>query len=654
MKIKHLFVAVLSAGCLLGSLASCGDGNNGGDNTQQSQKYKINWQNGSSYEFERLAKEAEAGETISFRIKLTGSEVVGEVSYTTASGKKEVINPSSGSNPIYRFTMPAEDVTVNVTLASIQSIEVDATGAKKAFLLNSEFDSKGLVVKAVMTGASEAKEVTTFSVEAPDMTTAGSKTVTVTYGGQTSSYTIKVGDLTKGAVDIIKTEDNKVKIIVSGDYSGFDSADELKEAAKGSMMFDMQNNANLGAPDWSRNLKTSEINYLDNGAGHYKFEVDVTDFNAAGGNGIGYTMHYGFPNAEGQDAGEASDWKPTTAFDKSVEIGTKKYRLVVYPGSAQGTEFWGCPGLLVSDTTTPSVTANGFDIRVEENKVYAVIAGVYDHLTDKTGEAIASKLLVDMQAFGSWEGVTDFNADKNIKFIDDNNGAGKFEVYLDMTGKLTAGKDYFFHFHFDPNGNPVANEHNVSWFAGLEEKSVNGPDGIYSFKKNVTSDWSNGLLFVNFLGGDYSMKTGVDIAVVDNKAVFTLSGVYSGADYAKNDAEQYYLDCEDLQTNTEISNHGADTVVTFTPASEGATQGIWTITLDVTGKLTDGYDYFFHFGPAPEDGGYRANLYDPAKTEEKTIEVGNGAYTLHIASGYTNSSETWRNNLVLVTFHEAK
>ena len=70
---------------------------------------------------------------------------------------------------------------------------MDTSDVKTSFEVNEAFTYEGLVVTAYYNnGGSSA--VTPTDVSEPDMTTEGSKTVTVTYNGLTETYTINVSE----------------------------------------------------------------------------------------------------------------------------------------------------------------------------------------------------------------------------------------------------------------------------------------------------------------------------------------------------------------------------------------------------------------------------------------------------------------------------
>lgn len=77
--------------------------------------------------------------------------------------------------------------------ATVESLVLDASGAKTTFAYGEEFTYDGLKVTAKMSDGSE-KEVPTDEcrISAPSMSSPGQRRVTVSYGGKSAQYTITV------------------------------------------------------------------------------------------------------------------------------------------------------------------------------------------------------------------------------------------------------------------------------------------------------------------------------------------------------------------------------------------------------------------------------------------------------------------------------
>ena len=82
---------------------------------------------------------------------------------------------------------------------TLSSITLNTDNVKKTFTVGETFTYSGLVVTAHYSDNSTAT-VTPTSVSSPDMSTAGSKTITVTYNGKSATYTITVNAATPTSI----------------------------------------------------------------------------------------------------------------------------------------------------------------------------------------------------------------------------------------------------------------------------------------------------------------------------------------------------------------------------------------------------------------------------------------------------------------------
>ncbi len=95
------------------------------------------------------------------------------------------LSPSNGATIILYAVWQKNPVTV-------KEIFVETAPTKTEYFTDDVFDTTGLVIGANLSDNTVRKVTTGFEVTAPDMTTAGEKTVTVTYEGQTTTFTINV------------------------------------------------------------------------------------------------------------------------------------------------------------------------------------------------------------------------------------------------------------------------------------------------------------------------------------------------------------------------------------------------------------------------------------------------------------------------------
>lgn len=112
---------------------------------------------------------------------------------------------------------------------TLSSISVDTTNVTTEFIKNSEFDSTGLVVIAHYDD-STSSEVTPDTIVAPDLSSLGEKTVTVNYGGKSTSYKVNVvpKPVTEIVATISKTSYKVGETISKSDITVYD-ADNLEE-----------------------------------------------------------------------------------------------------------------------------------------------------------------------------------------------------------------------------------------------------------------------------------------------------------------------------------------------------------------------------------------------------------------------------------------
>ena len=120
-----------------------------------------------------------------------------EIAIVNDSGKVTAIAP--GTATIYATSVSNGGIQGTATITVKDEFvlsSLDISGSHKTqFVVGDEFNSEGIVVNAIYTRTGETKEeeVTEFvDISAPDMSTAGTKQVEVSYQGVTEFYTIDV------------------------------------------------------------------------------------------------------------------------------------------------------------------------------------------------------------------------------------------------------------------------------------------------------------------------------------------------------------------------------------------------------------------------------------------------------------------------------
>ena len=92
-------------------------------------------------------------------------------------------------------------ITVKVIAATVESISLNTDLVKKTFELNEEFTHENIVVTANYNNNTTANVTADATFSSPDMTTAGEKTITVSYGDKSATYVITVTEPQVNPVD---------------------------------------------------------------------------------------------------------------------------------------------------------------------------------------------------------------------------------------------------------------------------------------------------------------------------------------------------------------------------------------------------------------------------------------------------------------------
>ena len=117
----------------------------------------------------------------------------------SVSGSTVTLTPTDGESAV-TFTNSAQSrinkISVEYSTSSstptLSSISLDTTSVKKSFTVGEAFTYSGLVVTANYSDSSTSTVASGYTVSTPDMSSAGEKEVTVSYGGKTAKYTITV------------------------------------------------------------------------------------------------------------------------------------------------------------------------------------------------------------------------------------------------------------------------------------------------------------------------------------------------------------------------------------------------------------------------------------------------------------------------------
>ena len=112
------------------------------------------------------------------------SSTATSATYTDKQSVKNLTTTNGGYVTLYAVWQK-DPVTVS-------SISIAAKPTKTEYYVGDTFNSSGLSVKVTMSDGTTKTLTSGFTVSGPNMSTTGTKTVTVTYSGKTATFTIKV------------------------------------------------------------------------------------------------------------------------------------------------------------------------------------------------------------------------------------------------------------------------------------------------------------------------------------------------------------------------------------------------------------------------------------------------------------------------------
>ena len=96
------------------------------------------------------------------------------------------------------------EVEITVAAKAVTGITLDTSGVTKNYFVGDTFSSNGLKVTAEYNDGTSASVTTGFTVSKPDMSSAGSKEVTVTYQNKTAKYNITVTAVVLESIEVTK------------------------------------------------------------------------------------------------------------------------------------------------------------------------------------------------------------------------------------------------------------------------------------------------------------------------------------------------------------------------------------------------------------------------------------------------------------------
>ena len=216
---------------------------------------------------------------------------------------------------------------------------------------------------------------------------------------------------------------------------------------------DFQNNDNINKGGWATVIKeeaiATKMSIQNNVA---SFKVDVTSLSAGG-----YTMHFGLKTGD-----STPEYKPATwTAQESVKEGDKTYQLVCHPGSNEGTEFWGCVGLMVEQENPPVATIGAASVSGTDAAVITMTG---------TGENIDNTMFrADLQSTYDWQ-YPQVTSEATV--VD-----GAWTIVLNIPGTLANG-DYLVHWFLGSHSNDL--EKKADLLPDFQESSTTVSGKSYS------------------------------------------------------------------------------------------------------------------------------------------------------------------------------
>ena len=396
--------------------------------------------------------------------------------------------------------------------------------------------------------------------------------------------------------------------------------------------FDVQNNDNIFGGGWGAFFQDAvpEIGFVSDNELTLAYNLSSLPV------GRGYVCHLG--NAWGSN-GLAADLKPTEAIDKTVSIGSINYKLVCFPGSEDGKEYWGCLGLAITeaDADAKRIDYTSVTLAVEDGKLLLIYSGTYGSYYADTA-ALEAQLALDFAYAPNSNGESNNNSlqryENGWAYIWDAIDAegnkhytvvaqdGKVQVKCDISNAPLQLGDVLYG-HFLGKNMAVPYEEVTVEFGGFEI-SIKGRTG------NLP-DWMNGmsLIYVKAIGAAADPVTNVtSIALVqqDGRVLYVISGTYQGYTAAQFETARTDLLAEYTDGTPAVDRAEGKNVVTVDEEA-----GTFTIVVDVTdfestADVKEGH-LFPHFHSSVGLAGNVTGNFENGQT----ITLGNKTFTLQEA-----------------------
>ena len=182
-----------------------------------------------------------------------------EVTVTYNNGTTKVITSgmtfsspdmSTAGTKTVTVTYSGKTATFSITVlaVTVSSLTISKNPTKTSYYTGDKFDSTGLKVTAKYNNNSTADVTSSVTLSNPDMSTAGTKTVTVTYGGKSASFTITVSAPTVSSI-AVTTKPTKVTYFTGETFSS--AGMKITATYNNNTTREVTSSVSLSSPDMS-------------------------------------------------------------------------------------------------------------------------------------------------------------------------------------------------------------------------------------------------------------------------------------------------------------------------------------------------------------------------------------------------------------------
>lgn len=226
----------------------------------------------------------------------------------------------------------------------------------------------------------------------------------------------------------LESNDGKVYLVISGSYTEIEDADIERVLNK--VYFDLQHNEQAGGKGWDD--VTGFARTVTGSNGSWQIKIDISNLERSA-----YTAHFNIKATGGREDLKISD---TSNDGTKVTLGENLFTMINKHGSGEGTEFWGCIGIRVSEAGATEYTVTSTELKEEDGKAVLVIKGTVENYREGTPVYVATVRNGGLAGDNNWDTVV-----RTVTIVVDE--GGNFTATWDLTEMgLTLGTQYYFHF----------------------------------------------------------------------------------------------------------------------------------------------------------------------------------------------------------------